>query len=216
MTCNDPLVNAERAARRYWNVDGLAEVYTGCFFLLVPLLNFIWQHASIAPTWLALGGPAVLTCSVAVRRAIIIVIRRRLTYPRTGYVSLRRPRRGKEVFGIVLILVASLAIFVFMALTTDWLGGLTAISGLAIGALNIRLGRVMDLPRFYFLGALSIAAGALLGLAEPTFVAFFPMEGAGEVFAYLFGIIGAGYLITGGITLWKYLREYPAPSQEHA
>ena len=26
----------------------------------------------------------------------------------------------------------------------------------------------------------------------------------------------AGYLITGGITLWKYMRENPAPSQGHA
>jgi len=37
-----------------------------------------------------------------------------------------------------------------------------------------------------------------------------------EVSAYLFGIIGAGYLITGGITLVKYLRENPAPAPEHA
>ena len=213
MTCNDPLVNAERTARRYWNVDGLAEIYTGCFFLLVPLLNFLGQHASIAAGWLALGGLATLTWRGG--QPVIIVLRRRLTYPRTGYVSFRRPRRGTGAPGIALILVALLAIFVFMALTTDWLGGLTAISGLAIGVLNIHLGRMMRLPRFYFLGGLSIAAGAVLGLAEPRFVIWFPIEGAAEVFAYLAGIIGAGYLITGGITLWKYLRENPAPSQEH-
>jgi len=63
--------------------------------------------------------------------------------------------------------------------------------------------------RFYFLGALSIAAGTLLALAEPTFVASFPMEGAAEVFTYLFSIIGAGHLITGGTTLWKYLVKIP-------
>jgi hypothetical protein len=216
MTCNDPLVNAERVARRYWNVDGLTEIYAGCFFLLVPLLNFLWQHASIAPAWLALGGLAALTCGVATSRTVIIVIRRRLTYPRTGYVSFRPPRCGKEAFGIALILIALLLILVFMALTTDWLGGLTAISGLVIGGLDIHLGRMAGLQRFYFLGALSIAAGALLGLVEPTFVAFVPMEGAGEVFAYLFGIIGAGHVMTGGITLWHYLRDNPAPSQEHA
>jgi hypothetical protein len=73
-----------------------------------------------------------------------------------------------------------------------------------------------DLPRFYFLAALSITAGVVLALAEPTFVAFFPMVGAIEVSTYLFGIIGAGYLITGGITLVKYLRENPAPAPEHA
>jgi len=214
MTTNDPLVNAERTARRYWNVDGLAEIYAGCFFLLVPLLNLVWQHTSIAPVWLALGGIVALTCIVALSRTIIIAIRRRLTYPRTGYVSFRRPRRGKEEAGIALILIALVAIFVFMALTTDWLGGLTAISGITIGVIDLYLGLTADLPRFYFLAVLSIAAGVVLGLAEPTFIAFFPMEGAGEVFAYLFGVIGAGYLITGGITLAKYLRENPAP--EHA
>jgi hypothetical protein len=43
---------------------------------------------------------------------------------------------------------------------------------------------------------LSITAGVVLVLAEPTFVA--QMEGAIEVSTYLFAIIGAGYLITGG------------------
>ena len=137
MTTNDPLVNAERTARRYWNVDGLAEIYAGCFFLLVPLLNFVWQHTSIAPVWLALGGIVALTCIVTLSRTIIIAIRRRLTYPRTGYVSFRRPRRGKEEAGIALILIALVAIFVFMAFTTDWLGGLTAISGITIGVINL-------------------------------------------------------------------------------
>jgi hypothetical protein len=198
-------------------VDGLPEIYAGCFFLLAPLLNFLWQRrAPIAPAWLAIGGLAALTCGVALSRTVLIVIRRRLTYPRTGYVLFRRPRRSAEAIGIVLILIALLAIFVFIALTTDWLGGLTAITALAVGVINIHLGRMMGLPRFYFLGALSIAAGALLGLAEPRFVIWFPIEGAAEVFAYLAGIIGAGYLITGAITLWKYLRENPAPSQEHA
>jgi hypothetical protein len=200
MTSNDPLVSAERTARRYWNVDGLAEIYAGCFFLLVPLLNFLWQHTSIAPAWRALGGLLAMTSVVALSRTIIIAIRRRLTYPRTGYVSFRRPRRSKEAAGIALILIALVAIFVFVALTTNWLGGLTAISGITIGVIDLDLGRMTDLPRFYFLAGLSIAAGVVLGLAEPTFIAFFPMEGAGEVFAYLFGVIGAGYLITGGIT----------------
>ena len=214
MTNNDPLVNAERTARRYWNVDGLAEIYAGCFLLMV--LNFLWQHTSIAPAWRALGGLIALTSVVALSRTIIIAIRRRLTYPRTGYVSFRRPRRGKEAAVIALILIALVAIFVFMALTTNWLGGLTAISGITIGVIDLYLGRMTDLPRFYFLAGLSIAAGVVLGLVEPTFVAFFPMEGAMEVSAYLFGIIGAGYLVTGGITLVKYLRENPTPAPEHA
>jgi hypothetical protein len=216
MTTNDPLVNAERTARRYWNVDGLAEIYAGCFFLLVPLLNFLWQQTSIAPVWLALGGIGALTCIVALNRTIIIAIRRRLTYPRTGYVSFRRPRRGKEEAGIALILIALVAIFVFMAFTTDWLGGLTAISGITIGVIDLYLGRMTDLPRFYFLAGLSIAAGIILGLVEPTFGPFVPMGGAMEVFAYLFGIIGVGYLITGGVTLVKYVRENPTPAPEHA
>jgi hypothetical protein len=211
MTCNDPLVNAERAARRYWNVDGLAEIYAGCFFLLVPLASFSLRRVSIAPVWLALAGIVVLVCSLALSRTVITVIRRRLTYPRTGYVSFRRARRGETV-GIGVILISLLAILILMALTTNWSGGLTAISGLAIGLLDIHFGRMTGMPRFYFLGGLSIAAGTLLGLAEPTFTVFFPMG----AFALLLGIIGAGYLVTGGITLWKYLGENPAPSQEHA
>src|SRR5712692_8096553 len=216
MTRNDPLVTAERAARRYWNVDGLAEIYTGCFFLLVPLLNLLWQSAGIQPLWLALGGVALSVASVAVSRPIIVAIRGRLTYPRTGYASFRPPRRITDAPGIALILSGLIAIFVLMAITTDWIGGLIAVTGLTLGVIDIHLGRIMDLPRFYFLGAFSIFAGAVLGLLQPTYPPFFPFGYAGEAFSLLFGALGIAYLISGGITLWKYLRANPARLLEQA
>jgi cobalamin synthase len=91
-----------------------------------------------------LSGLIALTSVVALSRTIIIAIRRRLTYPHTGYVSFRRQRRGKEAAVIALILIALPAIFVLMALTTNWLGGLTAISGITIGVIDLYLGRMTD------------------------------------------------------------------------
>jgi hypothetical protein len=216
MTGNDPLVTAQRTARRYWNVDGLAEIYTGCFFLLVPLMNYLWQSASIQSLWLALGGVAVFMAGVAASRPIIITIRARLTYPRTGYVSFKPPRRIMDAPEMALILSGLIAIFVLMAITTDWIGGLIAVAGLMLGLIDIRLGRIMDLPRFYFLGGFSIVAGAVLGLLQPTYPPFFPFGYAGEAFSLLFGAIGIAYLVSGGITLWKYLRANPTHLLEQA
>ena len=81
---------------------------------------------------------------------------------------------GKEAFGIVLISIALFAILVFMALTTDWLGGITAILGLTIGGLDIHLGPMTGLSRFYFLGALSIAAGTLTAPGRTNIHCLFP------------------------------------------
>jgi hypothetical protein len=215
MTGNDPPVTAERAARRYWNVDGLAEIYTGCFFLLVPLLNLLWQ-SSIRPVWLALSGLAMLMAAVAASRPILITIRGRLTYPRTGYVSFKRPCRILDAPGIAVILSGLAAVFAVMAITTDWIGGLTAVTGLTLGVIDIQMGRTLGLPRFYLLGVVSICAGAVLGLLQPTYPAFFPFDYAWEASSILFSTVGVAYLISGGITLWKYLRENPSRLQEQA
>ena len=216
MTHNDPLARAQRSASRYWNVDGLAEMYAGFVFLLVPFLNFWSRRLPISPVWFVTGNVLACMILVVVSRPIIVAIRRRLTYPRTGYVLPGRRRRIGDAQGIALTVVTLAAIVALMANTTDWFGGLIAICGLVAGIIDIHLARVTGLARFYFLGALSIVAGAGLALAQPALPAFAPEEYFAEAFSLLWGIIGAGYLITGGMTLWKYLRAHPATPAETA
>jgi hypothetical protein len=48
-----------------------------------------------------------------------------------------------------------------------------AISGMAIGALTMHLGRVIALIAVLFSGRVELTTGATLGLAESRFIAFF-------------------------------------------
>jgi hypothetical protein len=205
MTGNDPLVAAQRAAERYWNVDGIAEIYVGCLFLLVPVLTFCSEHLPYGPLWFGLGFPIALMGGIAIGRPVIVAIRRRLTYPRTGYVAIRR--RPTDAAGIALTLVALAAIAVLIATKGDWSAGVYAATGLISGVINIHLARSMGLARFYFLGIVSIAAGAALALADPRV----PLG-----MSLLWGVVGVSCVMTGGITLRRYLRTNPAPPPEQA
>jgi len=136
-------------------------------------------------------------------RPVIVAIRRRLTYPRTGYVALRR--RPTDAGGIALTLVAVAAIAVLIATKGDGSAGVYAATGLISGVINIHFARSMGLARFYFLGFVSIATGAALALADPRV----PLG-----MSLLWGTVGVSCLITGGTTLRRYRRANPAQSPE--
>lgn len=198
MAVNDPLVDAQRAAGRYWNVDGIAEIYAGCLFLLVPVLTLCSAYLPYGNLWFGLGFPVGLMGGIFAGRPVIAAIRRRLTYPRTGYVALRR--RPTDAAGVTLTLVVVAVIVFLVATKGNWSAGVYAATGLISGIFNLHLGRSMSLARFYFLGLVSIATGAVLAVADP------PVSLGMSV---LWGVLGVGCLITGGITLRRYLRANP-------
>jgi hypothetical protein len=138
-------------------------------------------------------------------RPIIVAIRRSLTYPRTGYVALRR--RPNDAGGIALTLIAAAAVVFLVATKGDWSAGVYAATGLISGVFNLHLGRSMGLARFYFLALVSIATGAGLAVADP------PVP-LGMI--VLWGVVGIGCLMTGGITLRRYLRANPVSPAERA
>jgi hypothetical protein len=200
----------EKAVRRYWYEDGIAEVVGGGTFIILGMYFALQEY---------LGGDSLLTGilqasmvllfigGAIAARWLISTLKTRFTYARTGYVEYRQPRRSPQMraaiaFGLGMVLAASAAILVRVFGSPDLI---VAISGVLFGAsLVATAGRTSGLVRFYVLGALSVALGVLLafaGLPE------------GYALGLLYGLIGVAALASGAWTLRRYLHENPVAAE---
>ena len=90
----DPSVEAGRRAARYWNIDGLAELYVGMVWLFVPLFIYggrICPSVAVACA-LIIGGRWRWMAAILGGKRVISAVKSRVTYPRTGYVACAKPK----------------------------------------------------------------------------------------------------------------------------
>lgn len=201
----------KRAAKRalqYWYVDGIADLVLGVLLLLLGF--YFWAIATL-PEDSSLGSlllPALLLVLVAVgviKKTLIGLLKERLTYPRTGYVAY--PSQEKKRRRLTLVFTAGIAMLVavLFASTPASLAWIPAVSGWLIGAYWLYQGHHLGLLRYYALAALSAVTGTAITLA-----------GLGEAHGLplFYAVIGLGMLVTGGFTLWTYLRQAPLRPDE--
>jgi hypothetical protein len=196
---------------RYWYEDGLNEIATGCMFVGCGLLLFMMYSVppgSLLAPVLAIGFVILVAFGgLAVSRAVKAV-KNRVTYPRTGYVSYRRPGssgRPYVVWAGVGIGLAVLGIILSKVHAPSWLGSMAMAQGLLMGAVLFYLGHRLGLTRFYVLAFLS----ALIGVV----VALNGFEDALGSAAY-FGEMGLVVTASGLFTLRTYLRQSQPPVEE--
>jgi len=141
---------------------------------------------------LIVGGMLALMCGpIAGSFWLLPALKRRVTWPRTGYVAPRqRESKSYWVPFVLLPLVVALP-FVPPPLVLP-------LTGLLFAAISALMGRAMQLRRAYFLGALLCAFGIALGFARV------PVETGMGI---LFGVAGVVTLFSGGWTLYSYLRQ---------
>lgn len=103
-------------AKRYEFIDGTGEMLFGLLWLAVPLSQLLAGTFELPRRW---GSTAAFIACVwlliAAGNAARKVIKRRLTYPRTGFVSSRRDP-GKTLFGVLLALTISAVLGLVLAL----------------------------------------------------------------------------------------------------
>ncbi len=193
---------------RYWYEDGLAEIGTGCLFILVALLFVV---ESIAPAGSPLRGisafglPLLVIGGMWVGRYAVRALKSRLTYPRTGYVAYRRASGGRRWSALPIAAGMGALVAVLFASAPASLAWLPLLDGLAVAFFCLFLGRKVGLTRFYVLAAVSTLAGAALSLS-----------GIGDVAgtaAYV-AAMGVALAASGAFALRTYLAATQAPVED--
>jgi hypothetical protein len=197
---------ARRTARHAYE-DGLGEIFYGVAFLLIGLLFFV--DATLKPpipSFSAVGLLVVVLGCYWLGRRLVPALRRRLVFPRTGFVA-RRQLSGKSrwmVVGVAAVggcVVGGVASFVHAIHPAgrDWI---TLGNGLVVGAFLLVIGSGVGLRRFQVLAGFSGLAGLaplVAGLREPLASA-----------AY-WAAMGLALMVSGAVTLRAYLQRAPQP-----
>jgi len=196
---------------RYWYEDGLNEIATGCMFVGCGLLLFMMYSVppgSLLAPILAIGFVILVAFGgLAVSRAVKAV-KNHVTYPRTGYVSYRRPgsnRRRRLIVAGLGITLGMLCIVLSKVHALAWLVSMPMVEGLIVGGMLLYLGYRLGLTRFYVLAFLSALIGVVVALNG-----FDDALGS----AGYFGGMGLVVTASGLFTLRTYLSQSQPPVEE--
>lgn len=206
----DDLRRPQLRALQYFYVDGTFEFGFG--LLCLALATFFYLETRVQG-WLSalVDGSLVLVMigGVWLAQRLMKRIKERLTYPRSGYLAYRREqggRRGWRVAASLVIggLVASIAA-VLVTRPHPGMDVMSAFTGLVMGLVLAFIGLRAALPRLVLVAGASVVLG--LGLSY---------SGLGnEVgLAAYYLTIAMLLFISGGLTLWAYLRGTSAPQPE--
>lgn len=204
---------AEQRTRQYWYDDGLTEIAVGILFLALGalfLLEALAPPGSLPSSFSAIGIVVLVAGGLWVVNWAVRQAKRRITYPRTGYVRYRQPARSTQrrlLTGAVAAVVgASTALILNLTAPTS-LAWIPALQGVCIGGFILCMAYFLGLVRLYLLAVLSFLVGpaaTLAGLGDTL--------GTGVYFAAM----GIAFLLSGSITLASYLRHTEPSRGEEA
>jgi hypothetical protein len=196
----DSLQDAAARTRRYWFVDGLNEMVGGGTILVIAALNYFLDQVSQQP-WARLATVAFFVLVVGTlvgARWLIVLLKERITYPRTGYVAYRtqsapQRRRRSLIIGVAAGLLGAASAMAGMILQANvfYIG-----VGLLVALVTLYKGGQYGLVRFYILAGVAVLLGWLIGVLN------LAMEAALLVFL---GGLAFSWMIAGAITLARYL-----------
>jgi len=192
--------------------DGLTEIAMGLIFLI---LGGYFFATTVVPEGSALG--AVLTglfVLVIISAAFLVnrflrFFKRRITYPRTGYVTFKKkepsPKRRVATAAVAAIIGAGLAVLYGLSPSVKLL--FPAINGLLFAVAVLLFANKVGLLRFYILAAASAVIGfgiTAAGIGDTEGISLF----------YL--VFGAALVVSGAAALIVYLRRFPRPADDAA
>jgi hypothetical protein len=198
---------AIKQPKRYWNADGIPEIVMGCFWVLwsaAVLLPVLIPNSNVV-RYRAVGLIVAMVAAGFLMPRIIRAWKQKVTYPRTGYVELRKPSSalkiaviaiaGATAFGIALLSRGGSGIREWMPI----LLGILMSGSLVQVAWSTRSARLAILSP-------SITVAAVITTAMRL------------TFDLSVGVIllasGAVCVVDGLISLRGYLKAHPAPAGE--
>lgn len=195
--------NVIRNTRRYWFVDGIAEISGGALISFIALsyyLTSLISNVAVKAILLGLGQPVIILLGALAIRKIIAWLKNNITYPRTGYLTYHNPhenRRVKRIIKVVFVaVIVSLVVGFFLQLLPIQL--MPLITMILFSLFTIYLGYQNAVPRFYFVAVVLIVLGVIITLINTDDV---------NRFVILYAALGVTWIASGGIALINYLRK---------
>jgi len=208
MIMEDKMLDVEQRVKRYWYSDGIAELSSGGMFILLGLyfgIQGYFGENSLVSVILQVSLVFLMMGGIFGVRWLVNTLKTRLTYPRTGYVEYRTnkkdvtQRRYVVAAVAMIIAVASMVLVKYIRI----LDSMVLITGILVSVVFVALrGKSSGVTRFYVLGGFSLLLGIGLSLDN------LPDE---YNLALFYGLLGIAILISGGLVLYRYLKENPAP-----
>lgn len=200
---NDELAQVVQRTRQYWFSDGLVELSVGGTFIILGLYFYIQSilpSGSLLLLAIQAGFVFLLFGLIFFVRYLVNKFKSQLTIPRTGYVSYNRATRKQRIVSAsIAILIAALNIALFLAtpLSLHWI---PAVTGLIVGIIWLVSAFRVGLLRFYLQSIFSLLLGVGLSLVRlDTY----------QSLAIFYTLMGLVLILSGGLTLIKYLRQNP-------
>ncbi len=188
--------------QRYWYEDGIWEIgfglinaVWGLFFLMTAPYDWHGPRALL----LMLLQLAIMIGPFLVINRVVIFLKERITYPRTGYVAYRRPSSSSRLKRFMLggmIGMGVAAMVGVLAAIQAARNSVPLFVGLIMAAMLVYLGYRFALLRLYLVAALT----GLWGFV----VSQLPLQDLSSTGAYFSGF-GGLMMLSGSITLLLYL-----------
>ncbi len=196
----------QQRAVQYWFIDGLAEIGLSAAFLLLAVL-FVIQRLLPQSPLRDLASLLLAFAGVFGLRSIILRIKEKDTYLRTGYVAVQSGWKNKRIVAAVIVFtVALLGVQLTLVLRQSaspaWM---PLIGGSILAFLLALMGYRAGLTRYYFLALFSLLAGGGLMLSG---------LGDFQSTAVLCVLVGLILLAFGVRTRWHYIHQNPALPQQ--
>ncbi len=206
----DETSQIRQRVNRYWYSDGIGEMIGGIMFFLLAVYFSLQQYLgdeSFIGGLLQAGLVLLLIGGVFVGRRVVNTVKARITYPRTGYVEYRTNNRNAVLMRVLAaftaMTVASISIFVVRRF--DSIDAMVAVTGVLVAViLMVKQAWTSGVGRFYFLSAAALVFGGILSVSGFT---------RGYNLGLFYGLMGLAFVISGGLTLKRYLNDNPLPTE---
>lgn len=199
----DPVNDITKRTQRYWYEDGiweigfgLANALLGFFYLLTANLNWEGPYAILL---VALQMGLLIGLFMTINK-VVIFLKERITYPRTGYVAYRKPApstRLKKILRTALLAAGTAALVSGLATIQAAANQMPLVISVILAGTLVFIGYHFSLVRLYITAALTIVWGYILSR--------YPFSDPYSTGAFFAGF-GLLILFSGAITLYIYLR----------
>ena len=209
----NPIDDMIKRTKRYWYVDGLAEMGAGAVILLyaaymVGTSLFFKGNQQALTVALGLGQPVVILLGGLLVKRVVRHFKETLTFPRTGYVAYPRQIGSGRWKRILQTALVAAAVGAMVALISQGLpeNMMLLVSGAMIGLFLGYVGYSLGLTRFYVIAGLSVFLGAVCTLLN--------LQGT-LMMGVFFGCMGLMWVFSGLFTLRYYLRHTEPAQVDH-